>query len=107
MIKVYLASPYSIGDQAVNVKLQIDTANKLMDAGYAPFAPLYHHFQHMVHPRPYHDWVKIDLEWVKVCDCVIRLPGKSKGADGEVEFAKSLGIPVFYSIDEVVKYFSD
>lgn len=107
MIKVYIASPYTFGDIAVNVKLQIDTVDILMNKGFAPFAPLYSHFQHMAHPRPYQDWVKIDLEWIKVCDCLLRLGGESKGADGEVEFAKQLNIPVFYSIEELNKYYDE
>ncbi len=98
MIKVYIASPYTLGDVAVNVKRQIDVADQLMNLGFAPFAPLYSHFQHMVHPRPYQDWIKIDLEWVKSCDCILRLEGDSSGADGEVEYAKQLGLPVFYDI---------
>ena len=101
MIKVYIASPYTLGDVAVNVKIQIDAANKLMNKGFAPFAPLYSHFQHMVHPRPYQDWINIDLEWLKVCDCVLRLDGESSGADGEVNLAKELNIPVYYSLDEL------
>ena len=105
MIKVYIASPYTLGDVAVNVKLQLDTVDELMNKGFAPFAPLYSHFQHMAHPRPYQDWVKIDLEWVKVCDCLLRLDGESKGADGEVKYAKEFGLPVFYLIDEMCLYY--
>jgi hypothetical protein len=100
-IKVYIASPYTLGDVAVNVKRQITTADYLMDLGYAPFVPLYSHFQHMFHPRPYTDWIDIDLEWVKVCDYVLRLDGESSGADGEVALAVSLGIPVVYNIEEL------
>lgn len=103
MLKIYIASPYTIGDVAVNVKRQLDVADELMDMGFAPFAPLYSHFQHMAHPRPYTDWIKVDLEWVAACDCVLRLDGESKGADGEVEYAKRIGIPVFYSMEELKK----
>ena len=105
MIKVYIASPYTKGDIAVNVKTQMDNADMLIDFGFAPFVPLYSHFQHMAHPRPYEDWTKLDNEWVRVCDCVLRLPGESCGADKEVELAKSLNIPVFYSIVEIIKYY--
>ena len=101
MIKVYIASPYTKGDVAINVKVQLDCADKLMNMGFVPFVPLYSHFQHMAHPRPYADWIKLDLEWVRSCDCVLRLEGESSGADGEVEFAKKLGIPVYYSIEEL------
>jgi hypothetical protein len=105
MVKVFVSSPYTIGDVAVNVKAQIDCADKLMNLGFAPFAPLYSHFQHMVHPRPYMDWIKIDLEWVKVCDCVLRLQGESKGADMETEYALSIGKKVFTSISELIKHY--
>lgn len=56
-IKVYIASPYTLGDVAVNVKIQMDMADKLMNNGFIPFTPLYSHFQHMAHPRPYSDWM--------------------------------------------------
>jgi len=101
MIKVYIASPYTKGDIAVNVKRQLDAADKLIELGYAPFAPLYSHFQHMAHPRPYNDWLRLDFEWITVCDCLLRLNGESDGADQEVALAAKLGIPVVYSINEL------
>lgn len=105
MIAVYIASPYTKGDVAQNVRKQMEIADKLMTIGYAPFAPLYSHFQHMHSPRPYEDWIKVDLEWVKRCDCVLRLEGESNGADGEVKYALELGKPVFYSIQELDKHY--
>lgn len=107
MIKVYIASPYTIGDVAKNVRRQIDYVEELMNMGFAPFAPLYSHFQHMVHPRPYEDWIKVDLEWIKSCDCVLRLGGESKGADREVEYARELGIPVYYYIEQVYQAYKN
>ena len=103
--KVYIASPYTLGDVAVNVKLQLDTVDELMDLGFAPYAPLYSHFQHMAHPRPYTDWIEIDFVWVKICDCILRLGGVSSGADNEVSLAAELDKPIFYSIEELVKYY--
>jgi len=101
MIKIYLASPYTIGDQALNVKKSIDIADDLIRWGYAPFCPLLVHFQHMVHPHDYETWMKLDLEWLSLCDCLYRLPGESKGADREVEFAKEHNIPVFFSMNKL------
>lgn len=95
----YIASPYTKGDVAVNVKAQIDAADELMTLGIAPFVPLYSHFQHMVHPRPYQDWLTMDFVWVPKCEGLLRLPGDSSGADKEVELALSLGIPVFFGLD--------
>jgi hypothetical protein len=105
-IKVFISSPYTKGDGAVNVRRQIDAVDALMNNGFAPFAPLYSHFQHLVHPRPYHDWIDIDLFWVGECDCVLRLYGESKGADMETEHAHKLGKPIFYSLDELYQYFN-
>ncbi len=115
MIKIYIASAYTLGDVAVNVKNQLDVADKLMNAGFAPFTPLYSHFQHMAHPRPYTDWIKLDLEWINSCDGLIRILGESTGADGEVDHAQKLGIPVFFAtldsvdvvIEEMKKFYDD
>lgn len=106
MIKVYIASPYSKGDQDLNVARQIDCANDLMNHGFNAFSPLLFHFQHLVHPRSYDEWLAIDMDWLKKCDCVLRLSGESSGADKEVELAKELKIPVFYSIEEIVHYYN-
>lgn len=35
------------------------------------------------------------------CDAVLRLPGKSTGADQDVAIAKSRGIPVYRSLDQI------
>lgn len=107
MIRVYIASPYTLGDVAVNVKIQIDTADELMNYGFAPFVPLLAHFQHLIHARPYQDWVNVDLEWVKHCDCVLRLDGESNGADEEVRLANSIGKRVFYSINDLINHYKN
>jgi hypothetical protein len=73
--------------------------------------PLWTHFQHTVFPRPYADWVAYDQEILKVCDCCLRLNAtveklgysisESKGADAEVAAFRSLGRPVFFSVDDL------
>lgn len=104
MVTVYIASPYTKGDVAMNVKAQIDCADKLISFGFAPFVPLYSHFQHMHYPRPYDVWTRIDREWVLRCDCLLRLEGESKGADAEVALATKNNIPVFYSMTELLNW---
>ena len=105
-IKVYIASPYTLGDVAVNVKRQINMADQLMTLGFVPFVPLYSHFQHLVHPRQYSDWIEIDKVWVLVCDCVLRLNGESSGADGEVKLAEENNIPVFYNKYDLISHYN-
>jgi len=106
MIKVYIASPYTIGDPAVNVRFQIEIGNNLINMGYAPFIPLLSHFQHLIFPRHYEDWLKLDMEWISICDCLLRLGGESKGADREVTRAHELGKQVFYSVEEMDNYYN-
>jgi hypothetical protein len=35
------------------------------------------------------------------CDAVLRLPGKSAGADNDEKIAREIGIPVYYDISEI------
>lgn len=99
---IYIASPYTKGDQFCNVQKQIDCANKLIDMGYIPFSPLLMSvYLHAQIEREWEIWMEIDYAWVERCDGLIRLEGESKGADAEVEYAKKIGIPVFYDIDAI------
>jgi hypothetical protein len=104
-IKVYIASPYTLGNKISNVNRQIDTAHILMNLNFVPFVPLLNHFQNVVQPRPDNDWITIDNIWLLVCDCVLRLSGESVGADDEVALAKKHNIPVFYSLGELCNYY--
>jgi hypothetical protein len=104
MYKIYIASPYTHGWQAENVKRQIDAATLLMDNGFAPYAPLLFHYIELQHPRPESLMLQIELEFLKTCDAVFRIIPRdkngqiipSKGADLEEKTAKKHGIPVFH-----------
>src|ERR1017187_739132 len=91
--RVYIASPYTEGDVAVNVRNAYEAANRLADLGFAPFVPHATHFWHMIFPRPYEFWLKLDNQFLPLCHAVLRLPGESSGADNEVELARKLNIP--------------
>ena len=105
--KVYVASPYTKGDVAVNVREAILAGNALADLGYAPFIPVLTHFWHLVCPRPYEFWCELDNQFLPHCDAILRVPGESVGADREVALAKSLGIPDFHSVGELHQYFKN
>lgn len=49
-------------------------------------------------------WLTMDLEIVGRCDAVLRLPGESSGADGEVAHAKAANIPVFHAVEDVLAW---
>lgn len=101
MIKVYIASPYSIGDKLENVERSFRIGNELLNKGFAPYCPLYSHYLHEMESRDYRQWITIDEEWILQCDYLLRLPGESTGADYEVEFAKQHGIHVVYNINDI------
>ena len=100
MLYIYIAGPYTKGDVAVNVRTAIIAADQLVAKGYIPYIPHLTHFWHLISPHDYKFWIAMDLEWLRKCDAVLRLPGDSDGADYEVLIAQDDGMPIFYSIEE-------
>ena len=105
MTTIYIASPYTHGNQAENVRKSLEEAENLRQAGFLPFCPLLSHFWHFMSPHPYDYWMKMDLEWLEKCDGLLRLPGESAGADAEVEHALAHNIPVFFNMVDLVEWF--
>lgn len=99
--RVYVAGPITIGDQIVNVRRGIDTSIQLLNLGYIPFCPHLSFAWHLIQPMTHQQWLDYDLAWLAQCDCLLRLPGESKGADQEELFAKEMGIPVFHNLVEL------
>jgi len=97
---IYISSPYSIGNQADNVRRQVMVANELLGMGFIPFCPCLH-LWHLITPKLQREWLDIDLALLPRMDGLLRLPGESQGADNEVALALKLGIKVYYSIGEI------
>jgi hypothetical protein len=71
---VYVASSYTKGDVAVNVHFQCGIFDQLLTGGKViPVVPLWSHFQHLLFPRPYQDWIDYDQALLKLYDCCPRL----------------------------------
>jgi hypothetical protein len=104
--KVYVAGPYTIGDPAVNTRNMILACDMVLESGFVPYCPLLTHFWHFISPKHYQVWCAYDLVWVEACDCLLRIPGESSGADKEIEYALKLNKPVFYSIQEMKEYYA-
>lgn len=94
-MRVYIAGPYTLGNPEANTQRMIFAADKILQAGHAPFVPLLTHYWHTLIPNEYDAWLRLDLAWLRVSEALIRLPGESKGADIEVQEAKHLGLPVW------------
>lgn len=112
---VYIASPYSIGDQGMNVHSHCRVFDELLSDGKVlPVAPLWSHFQHLLFPKPYDTWITYALEMLPLYDCCLRVPGEhdeldyrqceSAGADQEVKKFQELGKPVFTSKTELYRW---
>ena len=98
---IYISSPYTIGDVAENVHVQIAASHRIMDMGHSPAWPLSSHFLHMFRQRSYEDWLRVDLELVPTAHVLLRLPGKSAGADREILEAHEHNVPVVYGWKEL------
>jgi len=98
---IYISSPYTIGDTAQNVAVQMDAAHIILDMGHCPIVPLLSHFLHIYRFRPYEEWFQMDIELLRRSDILLRLPGISIGADKEAEEAKNAGIPVAVGWDQL------
>lgn len=97
---IYVAGPITAGDQFLNVRAAVGMAELLRRAGYFPFCPHLSAFWHMLEDGiSYEEWLIYDFAWIDKCDAILRMPGESPGADREVLYAQSRGIPVFTSID--------
>lgn len=93
-MRVYIAGPYTGGSVTANVRFAIQAGDAVLKAGHCPYIPHLNHLWDLVCPGSYSQWLNLDLNWLPLCDVLIRLPGKSPGADVEVEVAKSLDIKV-------------
>lgn len=50
------------------------------------------------------DWLDMDIQWIKVCHGMYRIPLPSKGADTEEAYMNTLGRPVFHDLDSLSKW---
>lgn len=102
-MRVYVAGPISQGDRSVNIRNGITAGDRILKAGHTPFIPFLSHFHDLMFPNEYEVWLRYDFDWLRVCEALVRIPGPSSGADREVALATSLGIPVYYSVDDFLQ----
>ena len=113
-ILVYVAGPVSaygadhhdaVRVQTQNVERGIDVGIEVLEAGFFPFVPHLTHYFHLRTPR---DFGKLYYEWDNVllrrCDVLLKF-APSRGADAEEKLARSLGLPVVYSVEELTELY--
>jgi len=112
---VYVAGPISKGDLVENCRRAHAAGLELLKAGMAAIVPHGSCFwgndtlgrdafrpEVLPHGTTHEDWYGMDLEIVRRCDAVLRLPGLSTGADLEAAEARRVGIPVYYSVADLL-----
>jgi len=119
---VYIASPYSKGDQILNIRSSIEIFETLLRHQIVtPIAPLLANQVHLVFPHEDDTWMNYDLHLLLHCDAVFACnafvqfehdgspiyynQSESTGRDKEIEFAKEHNIQVFWDIDDLYTYF--
>ncbi len=103
---IYLASPYSHPDKAVELtrfNQTMEITARLMRLGYKVFSPIVHCHPLAISqrmPTSYGFWESYSEAMVSHCDqlWVLKMQGwrESKGVGAEILLAQKLNIPVFY-----------
>jgi len=101
-MRIYIASAYTKGDVAINVRNAIMIADELVRLGHTPFIPHLTHFWHLVSPKTISFWYCYDMSFLdNWAEAILRVDGISEGADNEVIRAEELGLPVYYDIEDL------
>lgn len=112
MRKVYVAGAMSadnILQVLENISVGVEYGARLLEKGYAPFVPhldiAFKLQQGTNYNVPMDYYYEYTMEWLKASDCVLVCPNweNSKGTIAEIETAKSRGIPVYYSLEELIE----
>lgn len=93
---VYLAGPFTHPDPMVNTRKMTRVAEAILRLHVTPIIPHLTLLWHLIRPRPQQFWLEYDLQLLARADVVLRIPGKSDGADVEVTQARHLNIPVLH-----------
>lgn len=102
--RVYVAGPMTgSGNPYSNIYDGLNVGIRLLDAGFAPYVPHLTCILEMTQGQRERDvWLSLDRAFLLTCEGLLRLPGTSPGADDEVRWAKDAGIPVFYSVGDLL-----
>jgi len=98
-MRVYIAGPMATsGEPGPNLHAAAVAAAEVIRAGHSPYVPHLTWILDAIAPFPRGEWQHQSLAWIETCGALIRLPGESVGADAEARYARTLGIPVFFSV---------
>jgi len=118
-MRIYVAGLYSrtpdgkvagIIDALHNMQVGMRVATELLMAGHVPFCPwLDYQFYLMLRDDeqiPMDAIKAYSMEWLRVSEAILMLPGweASGGAKTELAEAQRIGLPVYYSKEEFLRF---
>ena len=114
MKRVYVAGAYAsdnILGMLGNMRNGMRTATEVLLCGFAPFVPWFdYHFQLMLREENHEklelkDYYEYSLAWLEVSNMLLVVSGweNSVGTQGEIKRATELNIPIYYSLEELMK----
>ncbi|MGA2232273.1 MAG: DUF4406 domain-containing protein [Tepidisphaeraceae bacterium] len=108
---IYIAGPYRGAGQwqiFQNIRRAEALALQVWQMGAACICP-HKNTESFNGAAPDRVWLDGDLEIVRRCDAILCAPGweSSSGSLGEIALARELGLPIFYSLEELAKWMKD
>jgi hypothetical protein len=107
---IYIAGPLKADTQAAvlaNVAVAEAEGRWLRENGFAPIVPhLFYYLEDGFREELIDTYMKIDLEILRRCDALYRIQPLRKSEGSEIEQAKAidLGIPIFFSRDDILRH---
>jgi len=106
---IYVAGKYSGIDYEQiedNILISQKYSVDIWNMGHQAFSPHLNtrHFEKIC-KAGYDDYLDFDLKILRMCDALFMLPDweQSKGATKEHAYAKQLGIPIYYKLEDIPK----
>jgi len=107
--KVYIAGRLTdtTDKYIINVRTMILEGKKVRNAGFSVYIPALDFLSGVVTgERKYMDYFNNSIEWLKVSDAVYIIDNymASKGTKEEINMAKRLDIPIFFNLEDLIKW---
>ena len=98
-MRIYIAGPLTTGGEREtrNLRKALEAAEVVARLGHTPIVPHLMLTWDQVFPHDYDFWMRLCRGLLEGCEGLVRLPGISKGADTEEQWAGELGIPVAFA----------
>jgi hypothetical protein len=109
MKRIYVAGAYSAEDVIGvlgNMRRGIALSVEVLKAGYAPFCPWADHVFSFVAEIDLQTYYAYSLSWLEACAAMVVVAQgmeASRGTQAEIKRAVELGIPVYYSLEELIQ----